>query len=142
MAVRFAAIRCLPAITLNALQHPPRPSGCNLFLSLQMANPLALASESSEWRDRHMLNMTVDERSLSAFIVEVLSSTGMRIEDAAIVADVLTWANLRGVDSHGVARLPGYISEIAAGQFNPVGRPVFRSRLPSTFVLECAGAAG
>ena len=89
-----------------------------------------------------MTKTTVSESALSAFIGDVLSSTGMRIEDAAIVADVLTWANLRGVDSHGVARLLCYISEIVAGQFDPIGRPVFRSQLPGTFVLECAGTAG
>jgi ureidoglycolate dehydrogenase (NAD+) len=89
-----------------------------------------------------MTRMTVSEGALLVFIERVLTSSGMRSEDAAVVADVLVWANLRGVDSHGVARLPGYVSEIAAGRFNPVGRPIYRSRLPGTFVLECAGTAG
>src|SRR4051812_1843369 len=89
-----------------------------------------------------MMKTVITHSALSAFIVQVLSAAGMRTEDARIVADVLTWANLRGVDSHGVARLPGYLSEIAAGHFNPTGRPVLRSRLPGTFVLDCSGTAG
>jgi ureidoglycolate dehydrogenase (NAD+) len=84
----------------------------------------------------------ISEDALSAFIVRVLCSTGMRIEDASIVADVLTWANLRGVDSHGVGRLPGYVDDIRRGRFDATGRPVLRSRLPGTFVLDCANTAG
>jgi ureidoglycolate dehydrogenase (NAD+) len=89
-----------------------------------------------------MTAITITHSALSAFIFQVLSASGMRNDDATTVADVLTWANLRGVDSHGVSRLPGYVSEIASGQFDPTGRPVLRSRLPGTFVLDCSGTAG
>ena len=38
--------------------------------------------------------------------------------DAATVADVLVWANLRGVDSHGVLRVPKYVEWIEAGDLD------------------------
>ena len=33
----------------------------------------------------------------------------MSATDAAVVADALVWANLRGMDSHGVSRVRGYV---------------------------------
>ncbi len=48
--------------------------------------------------------------------------SGSRPSDAAIVADVLVAADLRGIESHGVARLESYyVSRIRAGQL--VARP-------------------
>ena len=71
-----------------------------------------------------MTDKIISDSALSDFIIRVLSSTGMRIEDAAIVADVLTWANLRGVDSHVVARRAGYVVDLRWGVFDPVVLPV------------------
>ena len=47
-----------------------------------------------------------DLRTLTAGIFE---SRGVSPADAAAVADSLVWANLRGVDSHGVSRVPRYV---------------------------------
>ena len=47
-----------------------------------------------------------DLRTLTAGIFE---SRGVGPADAAAVADSLVWANLRGVDSHGVSRVPRYV---------------------------------
>lgn len=38
--------------------------------------------------------------------------------DAAVVVDNLLWASLRGVDSHGVMRVPVYVSRLRAGGIN------------------------
>jgi LDH2 family malate/lactate/ureidoglycolate dehydrogenase len=40
----------------------------------------------------------------------VLRAAGLEAEGAAVVADHLVCAGLRGVDSHGVARLPVYVA--------------------------------
>jgi len=41
------------------------------------------------------------------FAKEVFTRAGCPPKDAATEADALLWANLRGVDSHGVLRIPG-----------------------------------
>jgi LDH2 family malate/lactate/ureidoglycolate dehydrogenase len=56
---------------------------------------------------------------LKAFAKEVFVKAGMLSEDAELVADVLVWANLRGVDSHGVLRIPWYVELMDTGQMNP-----------------------
>ena len=57
----------------------------------------------------------VGHEGLSRFIRDALEGKGARAEDAAIVADGLVWANLRGVDGHGVSRLPFYLRMIERG---------------------------
>ena len=44
---------------------------------------------------------------------------GVDMEDAAIEAEVLVWANLRGIDSHGVLRIPWYLDSMEKGEMNP-----------------------
>jgi LDH2 family malate/lactate/ureidoglycolate dehydrogenase len=57
--------------------------------------------------------------SLRAFCEEVFLSCDMAREDAYIVADSLVQANLRGVDSHGVARVGIYVKRLRMGLVNP-----------------------
>ena len=57
--------------------------------------------------------------SLRAFCEEIFLSCGMTQEDAAIVADSLVQANLRGVDSHGVTRVGIYVKRLKMGLVNP-----------------------
>jgi L-2-hydroxycarboxylate dehydrogenase (NAD+) len=57
------------------------------------------------------------EEKLKNFVIAVLTNTGVAREHAAIVADVLVAADLRGIESHGVARLESYyVSRIRAGK--------------------------
>ena len=60
----------------------------------------------------------VDPSDLKRFTTEVFERAGMPRKDAEIEADVLVWANLRGVDSHGVLRIPWYVKNIDDGIFN------------------------
>jgi L-2-hydroxycarboxylate dehydrogenase (NAD+) len=60
------------------------------------------------------------ETDLKGFVARVLEKVGVVPADAAIVADVLVAADLRGIESHGVARLESYyVSRIRAGQIDP-----------------------
>jgi LDH2 family malate/lactate/ureidoglycolate dehydrogenase len=52
---------------------------------------------------------------VQSFVVEVLERAGTPAEDAAICADVLMAADLRGIESHGVGRLKYYYDRIRAG---------------------------
>lgn len=60
------------------------------------------------------------EGKLKHFVVEVLEKSGVARDRAKVVAEVLVAADLRGVESHGVARLePYYVGRIRAGHLNP-----------------------
>lgn len=55
-----------------------------------------------------------DSGGLTAFCCAVLERLDVPPDDARIVADCLVGADLRGVDSHGVVRLPVYAKRIQA----------------------------
>jgi LDH2 family malate/lactate/ureidoglycolate dehydrogenase len=80
--------------------------------------------------------------SLWAFTKEVFVRVGLPPEDAETVAAVLIWANLRGVDSHGVQRILGYVERVNMGQMNP--RPNIRvlQETPATVFIEGDHAFG
>jgi len=61
----------------------------------------------------------ISECQLMEFCVQTLQKAGLPQEDAWTVADSLIAANLRGVDSHGVLRLPSYIRRLLDGGANP-----------------------
>ncbi len=62
---------------------------------------------------------TVPVDALKRFATDVFARAGLPKPDAAIVAEVLVWANLRGVDTHGVTRIPRYVDLIETGEMNP-----------------------
>jgi L-2-hydroxycarboxylate dehydrogenase (NAD+) len=53
--------------------------------------------------------------TIHEFIVDVFRALGVPPEDASISADVLITSDLRGIQSHGVARLKYYYDRIRAG---------------------------
>ena len=65
------------------------------------------------------MDVQVDSVRLSELEEALLLAAGFRDADAALVAEVLVEADLRGVDSHGVTRLFGYLEMIDAGHVNP-----------------------
>lgn len=52
---------------------------------------------------------TIEQGDLSRFTFDVFKHIGCSEADATLAADVLIQADLRGIDSHGVARLSGYV---------------------------------
>lgn len=57
-----------------------------------------------------MMNFsTFTEEKLRTFTERVFLSMGCSTQDALLAADVLLKSDLRGIDSHGVARLNGYV---------------------------------
>jgi ureidoglycolate dehydrogenase (NAD+) len=84
----------------------------------------------------------VGHEELSRFIRDALTAKGARAEDAAVVADGLVWANLRGVDGHGVSRLPFYLKMIDRGQIEVAARPQLVHDRAATFVIDGGGGFG
>lgn len=87
-------------------------------------------------------NTTVPYETLHALVGDLFAARGMAAEDARTVADVLVWANLRGVDSHGVSRVPRYMELFDKGEAK--ARPgITTSRLRSAVaVVDADGAPG
>lgn len=52
------------------------------------------------------------------FCQGLLQGAGVPAEDAAIVADVLLDTSLEGIDTHGISRLPVYLTRIQNGRIN------------------------
>src|SRR5262245_36527393 len=89
-----------------------------------------------------MGDVMVGHAELSRFVAAVFSATGLSINDAETMARMLVWANERGVDSHGVIRIPIYLAEIKKGLLNPNSKPTIRDLLPATFAMDCNRAPG
>ncbi len=60
----------------------------------------------------------VAHTDLTNFARAVFESSGVTPDNAAIWAETLIWANLRGVDSHGVLRIPRYVQLLESGEIN------------------------
>ncbi|HUI12489.1 MAG TPA: Ldh family oxidoreductase [Xanthobacteraceae bacterium] len=84
----------------------------------------------------------VSHDALGRFIREVLVAKGARARDAAIVAEGLVWANLRGGDGHGVSRLPRYLRLIDRGEIDMKVEPRLAQDRGATFVLDCGHGFG
>ncbi|KAF2236533.1 putative malate/L-lactate dehydrogenase [Viridothelium virens] len=54
-----------------------------------------------------------------AFATSILTHSGVPADRAHTIADCLVLADLRGVDTHGLNRLPGYIARIQHGVLAP-----------------------
>ena len=84
----------------------------------------------------------VNELDLRNFVTEVFLAKGFSDENAATAADVLLMADLRGIDSHGVARLSGYLRLIDAGRINPNPRFQLTHRKKTIAALDADGSIG
>lgn len=78
----------------------------------------------------------VGHEELLRFVGDALKAKGAGAADAATVAEVLVWANLRGVDGHGVSRLPFYLKMVERGEINAKARPRLLDDRAATFVLD------
>src|SRR5438309_5499039 len=85
---------------------------------------------------------TVPSETLKRFATDVFVRVGLPKADAAVVADVLVWANLRGVDTHGVTRIPRYVDLIESGDMNARPAIAVRTETPASVLIEADRAAG
>ena len=83
---------------------------------------------------------TVRADALTDFCVRVFEKAGVSSEDARITADVLVRANLRCIDSHGVARLARYVNGLRDGVM--VARPEERIVVETSTTITLDAGAG
>lgn len=82
----------------------------------------------------------IDVEPLKSFCAEALERLGVSAEDARVAADVLVQADLRGIDSHGMARLSRYVTGIQQGMMKPRPNPKVVRETPVTATID--GDAG
>ncbi len=76
------------------------------------------------------------EPKVRKFTEQIFKSIGCSAKDAKLAADVLVNADLNGVDSHGVARLAGYVRLYDNGRLNPNPDIKIIHETPSTATID------
>lgn len=84
--------------------------------------------------------MNFSKDQLSAFCKSVFIKIGVPVSDAELATEVLLNADLRGIDSHGLARLSGYVLLWEKGRINAVAKPKIVKDSMSTATVD--GDAG
>lgn len=84
----------------------------------------------------------IASESLRRFAERIFTRFGVPDPQAARAAEILTLADLRGIDSHGIARLRRYYELLETGLINP--QPVFRitHRSATTATVDGDGGLG
>ena len=84
----------------------------------------------------------VDNKKLSTFTKNVFKTFKVPDEDAHICADNLVLADLRGIPSHGVARLKRYVDGMLTGVIFPSTKPEIINDTPSAATVDGNGGLG
>jgi LDH2 family malate/lactate/ureidoglycolate dehydrogenase len=79
---------------------------------------------------------------LRALVAGIFTARGASGDAAAAVADALVWANLRGVDSHGVSRVPRYLELFDKGESVPDAVPTVTRPRAAIAIVDAHAAPG
>jgi LDH2 family malate/lactate/ureidoglycolate dehydrogenase len=72
----------------------------------------------------------------------ILASWGMPEDNAGVTADILGWADLHGVDSHGMSMIPGYYQLHKSGRANVKAQPKIVRESPVSALVDAGGGLG
>ncbi|GAA1468995.1 Ldh family oxidoreductase [Microbacterium thalassium] len=76
------------------------------------------------------------------FARDIFVAKGLSPEDSAALAHSFVWASLRGIDSHGIARVPRYVEMFENGIANPAATITVDDTRPGTAVVDADFAPG
>ncbi|MEC9092168.1 MAG: Ldh family oxidoreductase [Planctomycetota bacterium] len=79
---------------------------------------------------------TYSAEFLKSFTQKVFRHFGVPEEDAILASEVLERSDLRGIDSHGVARLHTYFDMLSLGRINPKPEIKIVRQSPSTATVD------
>jgi LDH2 family malate/lactate/ureidoglycolate dehydrogenase len=79
---------------------------------------------------------------LRTLVSGIFAACGVREDDARTVADALVWANLRGIDSHGVSRVPRYLELFDKGESDPRAVPAIERPRAAIAIIDAHAAPG
>jgi LDH2 family malate/lactate/ureidoglycolate dehydrogenase len=86
--------------------------------------------------------LTIQAERLTEVSTAVFKGAGTSDENAAEAVSSLVDANLAGHDSHGIIRIPYYVSEIQKGSLDPKARPFVTKETAGTALVDGAGTFG
>lgn len=84
----------------------------------------------------------VSPKALQKVIAVIFARCGMDEADAGLLADALIHADLRGVHSHGVLRVPDYVKKLTVDGVDPKGRPKVVSDRGAAIVVDGGNSMG
>ncbi|HMD01881.1 MAG TPA: Ldh family oxidoreductase, partial [Candidatus Baltobacteraceae bacterium] len=91
----------------------------------------------------HIERTSFTARGLRAFVVRAMTTVGVSPADAELVAEVLVASDLRGVESHGVARLEKfYVGRIADGTIDAAAKATTLSETPTLLAVDAHNGLG
>jgi LDH2 family malate/lactate/ureidoglycolate dehydrogenase len=85
---------------------------------------------------------TVESESLKTFCIKILRRLNVPFEDAEVTADVIVSADLRGVESHGVARLNRYAKRLMNGWIEAESKLTILKETPVSFLMDAENSLG
>ncbi|RYN95371.1 hypothetical protein AA0119_g8745 [Alternaria tenuissima] len=84
----------------------------------------------------------VDASVAQTFVETVLTANGVASTNASIVARCLIAADLRGVDTHGMNRIPSYMERIRQGVLDASAAPELRQITPAVAQIDARNGFG
>jgi LDH2 family malate/lactate/ureidoglycolate dehydrogenase len=81
-------------------------------------------------------------RDLCERVERIFVRCGMSLEDAQLLAHSLATADLRGIHSHGVLRVPEYMDKLLKHGVNPVARPAVVRDNVAAIVVDANNSMG
>src|SRR6266481_6118190 len=97
---------------------------------------------STETAPARGAKVRISADDLRAVTAGVFRARGVRQADAEAVADALVWASLRGIDSHGVSRVPRYLELFDKGESVPDAVPTVQRPRAAIAIVDAHGAPG
>jgi LDH2 family malate/lactate/ureidoglycolate dehydrogenase len=80
--------------------------------------------------------------TLRSVVTQIFVAVGMNGADAHLLADSLVFADLRGVNSHGVMRVPEYVDKLTIKGVNPQGQPQIVRHFGACAVVDGGNSMG
>lgn len=104
---------------------------------------LSCSPKGVETVDQVTVNqVVVQEAKLKDFCNKVWMKVGVPDKDAKITTDVLVLADLRGIESHGVARLPRYYNDLKNGWTKPTDQSRIVKQTKATAMIDGGASLG
>lgn len=86
--------------------------------------------------------ITVPHTVAQTLVEGILTGNGVSPQHAALIAQCLVLADLRGVDSHGINRIPSYVARIRHGVLDPRAMPTTTQVTPVVAQVDAHNAFG
>jgi len=91
----------------------------------------------------HDIAVHVSPEDMHATVTDIFLKMGMPADDADQAAEVLVYADVRGIESHGVSNmLRRYVESFGEGGINPNPKPTIVREMPAAAMLDCDGGHG